>query len=261
MSNYCATNYNTVFVDAARKLIDAASSTAFAAQAGMLNSDGIHPSTLGVYTVVTEVVAAAYKNYPTVSRLAQSVADTIGFNANSKNILNIGPWSNAAAGTAGTNVTGPVATGLNMSCSASGAAVASVVADADGTGYSQQAVFTSGGAAQWVRETLSAALTTGFSVGDKVRFMAQVELSNVSGSNVCGFNAIFTTNGYMYYASLGTQSDASKFPQVDRTYTFISDEVTLPAGTINLNFTLYLICGAAGSAVTKKVKKLTVLKS
>lgn len=238
------------FVDVTPALLDAASGTAFSAKAGYINSDNIHISSRG-----WAAAAAKYWSQfpvPVQDRFAKSVADTYGYDASSKNILDVGPWSSA-------NVAG-VATGLTISTS-NCTVTPTVVARADGSGYDQHLVMQATGANGWTRLTLTTAIPAArYADATELEMALRIALVGVAGSNFRGNNVSFSFPSDSVNSINSAAASATYYPQDDREINFVSQRTKIPAGATTVNFFVYFIFDSAGTVLTADVGNISIEK-
>jgi len=251
------------FADAWQYLVDATNATKGSALSGMLEADGIHPSPRGCERIAYAIQQAITGFYRPIERRVSSNADNYGVDATNANIFDAAPWTNSGGTAPSAPTSGTNATGLASDGSGVGTFVNSCPARADAIGYDQQTVATSGGATEWCRIKTSAAISGRYSDGDKIQFVGEIALTNVSGSNLKGINAYITTTGgasVSHYIVQQNAASASEFIQSDQTLLFVSPEIIIPAGTTGFNLFIQTLFSAVGTALTIKHGRMSIEK-
>lgn len=255
MKAYCRARPNTRFADAARKMIDATNATAFYPLAGMLRSDGIHPSAKGAYYISEAIYDVIKYDIQTLQRLPSCSKDTYASDATNPNICDAAPWTNTggalSGGTTGTAAAGIAATLTNTSGTAT--AVASCPARSDGIGYEQQVVFTAGGNNDAITFSSTGYISGRTADGNALNWLGELRLSGMSGANIKSIDAYLTYAGASSYHYLfkSTTSGVSEFPQVDMTISLASlvDSIICDGHT-GVGWNIKITAGASGTALT-----------
>lgn len=256
---YCESTPNVRYADAVKYIVDATNATRFSPLAGMLAADGIHPGPRGAYYIAKAIWEANAGRFSAASRLVSSNADNYGYDSGSKNILDNAPWV-ATGGALSGGATGTVATGWVVTNVGGGSVVASVVARPDGNGFLQRAVFTPAASNNAVN--VNPAGNIGRLVpGKKMRIIMQVVLAGMAGANIKSLTCVIaftaTPNANAFVVT-GPAPSAATEMNVDGTYTFVSQDITIPAGATLANYTFTATASAAGTALTIDVGAMSV---
>lgn len=260
---YCNNNARCRFADAARYLVDFSNGTRFSPLAGMLRSDGIHPTPKAAERIAQAIVDVAQYDFPRPSRLVNNQADTYGYDSTNPNILDSAPFVATGGATAG-GATGVAAPQFGVTLGGTGTVVGSCPARADGIGYDQQVVFTPGAAGARCTISVGTGYITGrFSVGDKIQVLGELTLSGFSGANISGFEIAMGYQGISGAAPFIMKEQAENLAaqiSTDGTYTIVGPEMTLPTGCTGITFTVVFTSSASGTAFTAKLGRVSIEK-
>jgi len=264
LQNYCNNTKGAVYIDAASKIVDPIAATKFYPKANMLLADGIHPSPLGaknaIATAIWTQLQKVARSY--VSRLVTSNADVYGFNTHSSNVMDIAPFTNSG-GTVNAPVTGVCCGGFKLTAAGNTTDVGSVVARADGIGYDQKIVHTSGTGVNTIEFGQTTPMYVAYyGVGAKLRFMCELGLSGVVGSNLkgIGIKVMFLGASTFIYYPVYNASTIAEYPPEDGVTTIIGQDMIVPPGTTSLVLYVTGVFDGIGSAITIKIGRMTIEK-
>lgn len=187
-------------------LVNPVSATIGQPLAGMINqTDGLHPTTRGAYTVGKAFAALVPSILPVVDIRTNTNGDNRGATANSANILDSAPWVTSGA-TPDTPVTGTLPTGwraLRQGTPAINPAM-SVVSRADGVGYDVKCDMTGGanGDGIFVLSNSSASTTLQSRLPSAPFSLSLINTMKVTGQ--AGSN-LYTINSY-YSVTVGANT-------------------------------------------------------
>lgn len=264
---YCNRTPRCRYADAAKYLVDASNATRFTPLAGMLRSDGIHPTPKAAERIAQAIIDATQYDFSRPSRLVSSNADTYGYDATNPNILDSAPFANSGGSAPSGGASGTCAPQYTLTLTNTSAAavlVASCPARADGIGYDQQAVFTPGGAGDVCTISIGTGNISGrFVAGDKIQLLGELSLSGLVGANIRGFAITMSLPGTSGASPVLTDSAENTLAaqmKIDGVYTIVSNEITVPVGCTGVSFTITLTSSAAGTALTAKLGRVSIEK-
>lgn len=229
--------------------------------ANMTVADGIHPSVKSDRILATLIYNTLSGIVPVIDTLASSKQDNFTADPLSKQLLPNAFWA-ATGGTVTAPVTGTAPSGWTVSKSAGATVAASAPARADGLGYDLQMEVIAASASDY-GQAISANITTGFAVGDTLRLSCELSVSNLSGSNLKGVLIYIYNNGgptQYCYASIPQAALTAELITADYTTTIVSTDWVVPAGVTTLVIYIKTISLAAGTAVTVKVGRMSLVK-
>lgn len=262
MRNYCNASKRVRFADAAAKLVDATNATAFYPLSTVVGADGLHLSPYGQYLVALSIYNANKDWLPSVDRLVSCNKDNYGADSASINIFDVGPWTSSGGAIAGTT-TGTAASGLGVTGTGA-ACAASVLSRSDGAGYDQVAdiTFSASSDSVLIGNQGYVTINTGrANAGDRLKFLGELGLSGVNGSNLKGVDVgiKFNTSPSVSVPVFGlTAATAAGFPQVDQTIFLESPDIIVPAGATGYTLQATAKCSAAGTQVRVKLGRMSL---
>lgn len=254
--------YGVLLIDAYAVIVDPLNATAGLPKTNMLQSDGIHWTALGAFTVGTAANTATSNIANLYDDRTNSNADNYGANAVNRNLLDNAPWTNSG-GTVTGPVTGTMAAGWQVYKGGGvTVATASIPARSDGYGYDATLATTPTanndvGAIATVAGVPNARL----SANTDYRFDMSVAVSGISGSNlkqlVCASQP--TVDGVALYMAAGLYGSNTAQPTADwngvvrSPYFKFTGAIT---GALPLNATSWF--SGAGTALTHSVGRVSV---
>lgn len=254
-----------ILVDAYAAVVDPLSATG-QPKTGYLDSSAIHPAAIGAEAIASAMFTAISPYFPLVNTLPSSASDNRGVVATNTNYWRSLPI-NSSGGTAGSGVTGTVATQFQVNKSGSSTVVASVNArtvanDGDAIGYNQRATFTAGAANDTVTITQNnsgwASGANAPVIGNAYYLECSVQVTGVSGSNLSEFyaQATFVIDGVNVIAYVLQPSDTT-YPVTDFKGVIFSAPFFL-TGSACSNVVISVIgkASAAGTAVNIDVGRV-----
>lgn len=203
----------------------------------------VHPGNLGAYYAGVAMAPLFERLFVPIT-LVGSNNDSITVNANSNQLL-ANPMLLGTAGTAGTNVTGSIATGLTVTGDANTAVVGSVTAANGGIGNKQVLAVTSTGAGLF--SAFGDQVIAYCSPGDFITVAARIKLT--TSDQVKGFSLYWLTNGGLMETTWHHRSGANNYAYPAR-MEFLVARVgyTIPAGVNNIR--PYFACEFIGAQTT-----------
>jgi hypothetical protein len=247
-----------------------------AAKANVLSADFIHPTPVGQIDYMAPKIAAVFGKYiHTESILPTSLVDTVTANANSKNLMDIGPWVVTGGGPISGNVTpgtANVCLGLTVTeVGTSSEAQAQINTNAEG--YIEQQVNLAGVLAAGNTSDIShALLVSKLAAGDRIKIALTIKLSDLDAAagDIGGFGCWMTciANGITYYHNIiGQDTPRLAFPLTgitagEKTYEITSLPFLVPP--LLTAFILHCKLEAKGVLVgnpaTMKVSRIGMIK-
>lgn len=224
--------------DCFRKMVDKHNTTnRGAAVTNTIDTDFVHPSARGAFLIGRAIYDALYGVVPMANWAGVScAAETAVAGQNNYNAIDNAPNA-TSGGTVSAPATGTAATGVTVErvSGSTGACVASVVTDTDGT-YLQRASITPGGAEVWnTRSNSGGTILTRLTAGERRRLSLRLKLSGLTSGHtltscVCWFS--MTVDGVNYYAYIGSATTTMPVDG-DCSLTLISEPFIIPAGTMS----------------------------
>lgn len=261
---FCAQTVGMVYVDAYSSVVDPVSATAGDWKTNY-TTDGVHPQPIGAMAIATAIHAQLSNIFRAPSPLVCSNADNYGTDAGSKVIWDQSPWVATTGGTASGGTTGDIAAGWTVgeSGNVANAAVCTVDARSDGFGYDQTIVGTPAASGD-LYYAEGSVTTTRAAAGDYVSFAVEVTISGAAGANLMGMYAMFKqvvggVSGFAY--SQSNAANEARSGLVDGTYTLVTPPTLLQTGFTALTWQVRATCDAAGTALTMKIGKVSVIKN
>lgn len=254
---FCNVTPNCRYADSPSYIVNPTSAT-YAPISGMLNSDGIHPSSRGGERQGQALWDVLQYEAAVTRRLISTVADTPANNPTGTQLHPQAPWTNTGGALAG-GATGVAASGWAVTNSGSGTSVGSAPAGFDGIGYSQQAVFTPA-ASNDSCVISTAGYTTTVVPGTLIVASMKISLSGLSGSTIRSLEVLITWSGGQkaIFRSNSSSGAASSYCQTDQTITLISNPITVPAGVTAMGVSVTANASGAGSAFTFALGRVSI---
>lgn len=265
MRQYCNVSKRVRFADATPSLIDATNATAFFPIANVVGTDALHLTPYGQYLIAQAIYNVNADWLPLVYRLVSSNKDNYGADTGSINIHDVGPWTNTGGALGGTT-TGTVSAGLGVTgtTTGGGSCAASVVARSDAIGYDQVADVVFGAASDTVLiggQGYTTINTGRANAGDRLKFLGELTLTTVSGSNLKGvdigikFNTSPSTTVNVFGSGA---ANAAGFPQIDQAVFLESPEIVVPVGATGYTLQATARASAAGTSVRVKLGRMSM---
>jgi len=258
--NLPAEHPSVVVADAFRLMVDKNNTTnRGAALSTMHDGDFVHPSARGAFAIGRSIFVAVDDLIPSINWAgATCAAEMAAAGVSNYNAIDNAPTA-ATGGTVTSPATGTAGAGITVERGAgsTGACVASVVTDADGTRFQVMAV-TPGGSETWqARSNTGGVILTRLTAGERRRLSMIVRVSGLAAGHtlqsLLPFVAI-TADSVAYYHYLSRSGTV--FPiDADGDYTYISEPITIPQGTItNAGWTVQAVfSGTFASAINVAV--------
>lgn len=267
---------NVTYVDTHGTLVDPTSASGYALTAN--NFDAIHPSPRGAFLMGQRIWNAISSQVTPYTGLIASQTDCVQIDALSRQLVNGADalFLGGTGGTAGTNVTGTVAT--NWTCGiatgSTGTAVASIVAAPDGVGNAQRLVIS--GAAnndefRWLHFTTNTLAQipagTRFYMEVAVQVTSPVNLRCIYVSPFVQFTGGAASSPQASYGLLPTTGDSpipnSGFGGSSAPFVIRSPVVQMPSDATALSQVraqVFAAFGAASGSATVDVYRVSLVK-
>lgn len=234
------------------------------ARAGYLASDGFHPAPRWAEAAAQALTDAIGSLVARTQQFTSGSGDNYDADSTNGNVWPIGPWTASGgtvnAATGGGSASGAIAAGLQAQSvlAASGTAVWSMPARADGRGYDVQCVFTSASASDWVRFYGSSTINASRLIpGRKYIPKLWISIAGLNGTNAAnlkGINAlIFMAGGSAPSCSLMslTADTPARYVQSDFSLPLVGQPIVIPTdGISSFDYRVQVMAAAAGGPAT-----------
>jgi lysophospholipase L1-like esterase len=253
--NYCMTSKNVVLADCFRLMVDKnATTNKGSSLPNMIHADNVHQSNRGAYMMGKSIYNVINSLVPqTAWSTSTCSAESSGNGVSNFNVIENAP-SIATGGAVSAPVTGVAATGITVERNAgsTGASVASVVTDTDGTLFQRLAI-TAGGTESWnARSNTGGTIVTKFTTGESRRLSARIKTSGIIGSGLLNMTLTgsITVDGIQYVCTIGQTGQLVPAWPEDFDGVFIGEPMIIPVGAVtNASWTLTSYFNAVGTAI------------
>lgn len=265
---YAVNGRNFALADAFRRMVDKHNTTnRGAAVLGAIDTDFVHPSPRGAFLIGRSIYDALVKNIPPVNWAGVTcAAETAIAGQNNFNAIDEAP-NTMSGGSITAPVTGTAASGVTVErdVGTTGACVASVVMDTDGT-YLQRASITPGGVETWnIRSNSGGVILTRLVAGERRRLSMRMRVSGLTAGHTLASLLtwlVMAVDGKNYYAYIGSTT-TQVHVDGDCSLTLISEPFIVPSGVMtNAGWAVQSIfSGAFATAINIDVGDVTLTKT
>lgn len=257
---FCEITAGMILVDAHSAVTDPTSIAGYVLPAN--SADGLHPSPMGAQAIGKAGSNALQSLVPANTQLVASLKDSYALDSTSKNVAS-NPLFVTTGGSLGANVTGTVAGSWRVDTGGGGsqAAVASLVARADGLGNNQQAVFTQAAVNDTCTIRSFVTFANQFTNGDTLQ--GELELTATGFSNIKSLSVFLSiVVGGVTYTYTAFINGSGAYPQNNISGVARTPKFIVPVGAItSISMNVYAVSNGASGGVTLQVGRAQIIKS